>query len=218
MKPTFKSASRHRRKLATSGYTLVEVAFVSFIMVIIVMALLAAQLVGFRIGQLVDSKSGASDSSRLALIKMATDIRSAKLWAIGNLSGGTNFIAITNGVLQGPALQLCQSNNTSAFTVYYFTSTLDNNGATNGVLNQAKVPGWQTTVICSNLIDNLFFTSENYAGVAQSVTLTNVNNYKNVVHVILDFCQFQYPLTQVGTNGLYDFYKLEFRATPHLPE
>ena len=42
--------------------------------------------------------------------------------------------------------------------------------------------------------------------------------YKHVIHTTLQFCQFLYPLTQVGTNGLYDYYKLEFMATPHLPE
>jgi hypothetical protein len=182
------------------------------IMVMVVMALFAAQLVGFRLGQLVDSKSGASDSSRIAIQKLVTDIRTAKMWGIGNLdSTGTNFVAITNGLLQGPVLQLNQTTNGSQFTIYYFNTN-------NGTLMRSAIPGWSPTLICSNLIDNLYFTAEDYAGNPKNISLVNVNNYKNIIHVKLDFCQFQYPLTQVGTNQLYDFYKLEFRITPHLPE
>jgi hypothetical protein len=59
--------------------------------------------------------------------------------------------------------------------------------------------------------------AENYDGTV-ATNQGNGRNYKGVIHVKLQFCQFQYPLTPVGTNGLYDYYKMEFRATPHLPE
>jgi hypothetical protein len=196
-----------------SGYTLIEMMFVSIIIIWVVGALFTAQLVGFRIGQLVDSKSGASDSSRTALQQLVTDIRSAKMWSIGSLSG-TNFTGITSGVLQGSALQLCQTTNGSQFTIYYFIT----NSVNDGVLMKTSVANWNPTVVCSNLLDDLYFTAELYNGQIQTNSINNVNNYKNIIHATLDFCQFQYPLTQVGTNGLYDFYKLDIRATPHLPE
>jgi len=205
-----------------SGYTLVELMFAGGIMVLMVLALFAAQLVGFRLGQLVDSKSGSSDASRKAIQNLVKDVRSAKMWKIGNFdSTGTNFVAITNGLLQGPALQLNQTTNGSVFSLYYFT----NAGNNNGILMCVKTnSNWISTVICSNLIqlpnDSLClnFTAEDYTGNPKTISIVNVNNYKNLIHVKLDFCQFQYPLTQVGTNGLYDYYKLEFRVTPHLPE
>lgn len=196
-----------------SGYTLIEMMFVSIIIVMVVGALFTAQLVGFRIGQLVDSKSGASDASRKALQQLATDIRSAKMWNIGSLSG-TNFTGITSGVMQGPALQLCQTTNGSQFTIYYFIT----NSVNNGVMMKTSVANWNPVAVCSNLLDDLYFTAELYNGQVQTNSVNNVNNYKNIIHVTLDFCQFQYPLTQVGTNGLYDFYKLDIKATPHLPE
>jgi len=116
--------------------------------------------------------------------------------------------------VQGSALQLCQTTNGSQFTVYYFV----NNGANSNVLMQTSVANWNPVTICSNLLDDLYFTAESYNGQIQTNSITNVNSYKNIIHATLDFCQFQYPLTQVGTNGLYDFYKLDIRATPHLPE
>ena len=69
------------------------------------------------------------------------------------------------------------------------------------------------TMMLSNLINTLYFTSENYLGQTQSV-----RTYKGVVHTTLQFSQFQYPLTPVGTNGLFDYYRIECRATPHIPD
>jgi len=42
--------------------------------------------------------------------------------------------------------------------------------------------------------------------------------YKYVIAVALHFRQYQYPLTQVGPGALYDYYKLEFKVTPHCPD
>ena len=185
--------------------------FASFVIMMVVGALLTAQLVGLRLGQLVDSKSGASDASRRALQQLPVDIHSAKSWQIGSLTG-TNFSGITNGTVQGAALQLCQTSAGTQYIIYYFTNV----AANNGVLFRTSTANWNPTVVASNLINTLYFTDENYNGVVQ--TNFNGQSYKGLIHVILQFCQFQYPLTQVGTNGLYDYYKLEFKATPHLPE
>jgi len=204
---------------SSAGYTLVEMLFVAAIIIIVVAALFAAQLVGMRIDQLVQSKCGASDSSRRTLQQLPKDIRTAKMWFIGNLGGanGTNFTAITSGPMQGPALELCQTSAGTQFTIYYFTNYGGNVG---GVLMKSLTSNWNPTVVASNLFEpsgNYYFYAENYAGVTQTNSLA-IGFYKNVIHVTLDFYQFQYPLTQVGTNGLYDYYKMEFRSTPHLPE
>ena len=39
-----------------------------------------------------------------------------------------------------------------------------------------------------------------------------------MIHTSLQFAEFQYPLTKVGTNYFYDYYKMEFRFTPHVPD
>ena len=205
-----------------AGYTLVEMMFVVAIISMIVIALLSSQLIGFRLDQLVQSKCGASDSSRRTLQQLPVDIHSAKMWKIGNCgANGANFIAITNGSpLQGPALELFDTNNSagSPYGIYYFTNYGGNVG---GVLMKTLSSSGTTTVVASNLFEasgNYFFYAEDCTGTPITNSLANVNLYKNVIHVTLNFYQFQYPLTQVGTNGLYDYYKMEFRATPHLPE
>ena len=201
-----------------SGFTMVEMMVATTIMIITVGALLSSHLIGLKQSQLVESKAGASDTSRRAISQMTRDIRSAKMWFIGSISG-TNFTAITNGLQRGTALALCETTNGSQFVFYYYDLTYTNNS--NGRLMTTSSTGWNPVVLASNLIygvpNSLCFTAENYNGTNQSSTWSS-KSYKNVIHTTLQFQQFQYPTTTVGSNCLYDYYQLDYRATPHLPE
>jgi hypothetical protein len=197
--------------------TLIETMFASSFMVVLIMALMAAHLVGLRQNQWVESKSGASDTSRRLLNQLPVDVRSSKMWFIGSIAG-TNFSIITNDS-RGSALALFQTTNGSQAIYYYFD--LSNSNNSDGHLLRTSSTNWNPVVVCSNLVNWLgggyTFNVENY----NSQPATNdgdSTSYKNLIHVTLQFCQFQYPLTAVGTNGLYDYYKIEFRVTPHLPE
>ena len=59
----------------------------------------------------------------------------------------------------------------------------------------------------------MYFQAQNYQGSNQT-TLT----HKGVIDVVMQFCQFQYPLTKVGPGYYYDYYKTELRVTPHAPD
>jgi type II secretory pathway component PulJ len=211
------SNDKVRPPWAASGHTLIEAMFATAILVMVVMALLSAHWIGMKQNQLVESKAGASDSSRRTLSKLPEDIRGSKLWFIGNMSG-TTFNGINDGsAQQGTALQLFTNNNSSSsqYTLYYFDLTDVNNN--NGKLVRTESIPWNPVVIASNLIDTLYFTAENYAG--QTATNEGTSKaYKGVIHTTLKFKQFQYPLTSVGSNCLYDYYQMDFMATPHLPE
>jgi Tfp pilus assembly protein PilW len=202
-----------------AGYTLVEVMIAGTLSVIVVMAIIAAHLIGLRESQWVESKAGADETSRRVLNQLPTDIRAAKMWFIGNMNG-TTFTNTINGTLQqGTALQLFSTTNGSTpFVLYYFdlSDAANNNGRLMRLTN-FSIPA---VVMASNLVNWLSngysFSAENYNGIVS--TNDGSRAYKNVIHTTLQFCMFEYPLTAVGTNGLYDFYKLEFKATPHLPE
>lgn len=199
-----------------TGHTLIEMMFAVSMLVVVVMALMAAHLLGLRQAQLVESKCGASDSTRRVLQQLPTDIRSAKMWNLGSMSG-TNFVANLNGLPQtGTALQLCETTNGSTYTLYYFDLS-DTNNSNGKLWRNATNTVWNPVVLASNLINTLYFAAENYNGVIQTNDGTS-KSYKNVIHTTLQFRQFQYPLTQVGSNCLYDSYQIDFRATPHLPE
>lgn len=200
-----------------AGGTLIEMIFTMSMLVVVVMALMAAHLVGLRESQWVESKSGASDTSRRLLNQLPVDIRSSKMWFVGNMSG-TNFNIITNSS-QGTALKLFQTTNGSVAILYYFDLVNSNNS--DGHLVRVSTTNWNPIVVASNLVNWLgggySFAVEDYNGHAATNDADSMS-YKRIIHTSLQFCQFQYPLTAVGTNGLYDYYKIEFRVTPHLPE
>ncbi len=105
----------------------------------------------------------------------------------------------------GNALQVCLTANTNTYICYYFNTSLQ------------QLIRWQkgtsgSYVIAQYLTNTMAFNAEDYLGNAATT-----RSYKNVIHVIFQFWQYQYPTTRVGPNSYYDFYKLEFRVTPHCP-
>lgn len=204
-----------RRRMA--GATLIETIFAVSLLVTVVMALMAAHLVGLREQQWVESKSGASDTSRRLLNQLPVDIRSSKMWFVGNMSG-TTFNIITNSSA-GTALRLFETTNGSASITYYFD--LGNTANNDGHLMRMSSSNSTPVVVASNLVNWLgngyAFNVEDYNGMPATNDMDS-KSYKCIIHLDLQFCQFEYPLTQVGTNGIYDYYKLEFKVTPHLPE
>jgi len=203
------------RPTGLAAFTLIEMMISSGLLVLIIVALLSAHLIGLRLDQLVESKAGASDSTRRVLNQLPMDIRSAKMSFVGNISGTTVTRVADGSAQQGTALQLFQSTNGSEHILYYFDQSDSANN--NGKLMRTSSTNWNPVVIASNLINTLYFSEENYNGVV-STNMGSSRAYKSIIHTTLQFCQFLYPRTVVGTNGLYDYYKIEFMATPHLPE
>jgi hypothetical protein len=102
---------------------------------------------------------------------------------------------------------------TSQIIVYYYDSS-DSANSDGCLLRYASNSVSVTsTVIASNLIAPLYFTGEDYTGATQYD-----RTFKGVIHTTLQFCQFQYPTTTVGSNCLFSSYHIDCRATPHLPD
>ena len=220
---------RHGQILDTSkagrrqqGMTLVEVMVASALMVIVIGGLMSANIVGLQQDQLVESMAGANDTSRNAVNMMLEDIRLAKGYNVGTYSSGSSFSACTNGTAQqGTAVLLYpivnstnQAVDTTRSILYYFdlSDSANNDGR---LWRTSNIPGDTSSglLIASNLINTLYFTSETFLGATQFNT-----TYKGVVHTTLQFCEYQYPLTKVGSNCLYQYYRMDCRATPHLPD
>ena len=199
------------------GMTLIEVMIASTVMIAVIAGVMSANFLGLRQAKLMESKAGANDAARRYVNLLLYDIRSAKGYDIGSMSG-TNFIAITNGNFQGTALKLfvvASSTNqvidNTRYLLYYFDTSQAASG--NGFLWRQNSTNGVATIVVSNLVNTLYFTSEDYLGNTQTV-----RTFKGVVHATLQFTQFQYPLTAVGTNGLFDSYRMDCRATPHIPD
>jgi hypothetical protein len=181
----------------------------------VVAGFITLQIFGLKQSQLVESKLGASDQSRKMLERMGLEVRAAKFWWIGSVSGSSFTQIADNQPQKGGALRLFLTESTNnTFVTYYFVTnsstaerTLSRNQVgTNGVSLGA-------TTVARQLTNNMTFQVESYYGKLE----TDRDNWKACIRVILEFAQFQYPLTQVGPGYLYDYYKLEFKIAPHCP-
>jgi type II secretory pathway pseudopilin PulG len=213
----FRASPRAR---AAAAFTLVEMMSAVAIMLFVLATLLAANLIGIRESQYLTAKAGASNSSRMAINQMLSDIRMAKGYSIGNITSGsyTSFVPITNGTYQGSSVQLYPilvSTNDSIDYTKYILYTFDSTFASNhdGVLIRYCSTNAYTSIVASNLINTLYFKSESFNGTNQYSS-----TYKSVIHTTLQFCEFTYPLTMVGSNYMFDYYRIDCRATPHLPD
>lgn len=195
------------------GLTISEMMISMAIFSMVVLAMVYAHMFGLMQNQLVESKIGASDESRKGLGNLAHDVRSAKYHTIGNWNAGT-FYGLPNGTNQvGNAIQMNLTTNTAISITYFF----DTNTPGNYKLCRFHTGDASSTVIASHLTNNvangLLFVAEDHQG----NIITDVSN-RRIIHFILGFSEYQYPLTQVANGRLYDRYKIEFRLTPHVPE
>lgn len=204
------SASRSIR--FCHAFTLAELMISMSIFSMVTIGLISIHLFGQRYDQLVLSKLGASDQSRIGLNKMLEDIRTAKTVRVGTKSGST-FTPIPNGTTQeGTALKLSFFNYTTAATnfIYYYYDTAN-------YQLWRQVDSGTPTLLASHLTNatpnSMTFRVEDYRG----VNMTDLT-HKGIVSTILEFAQFQYPLTQVGPGLKYDYYKTELKAASHVPD
>jgi type II secretory pathway pseudopilin PulG len=215
----FSSRVGARRKFprAVRGTTLVEMLLTMGIFGFVVAGILAAFIFGLHQDQLVQSKLGASDESRRSFEKVARDIRSANSQQVGNYDSSLGvFTPCINGTnMVGNAIRIYllaanDGNPGNVNIIYYFNT----NGASGTwTLNRIHTGDTAPTVIASHLQNSGTFTEEAYDGTPRTAVFD-----RNVIHFMLDFCEYQYPLTKVGTNGCYyDRYVMDFRATPHVP-
>lgn len=201
--PVLRVITRRRGR----AFTLIEMMTTLAIFSMVVLGFISLQLFGLRQDQLVESKLGASDQARQFLEKMGWEIRSARMWEIGNVAGN-NFVEIPDGQPQrGTGIRIYSGTSTGSYIQYYF-----NTNARTLLRLQSGVAG--TKVIVQDLTNNMAFQAEDYRGTVQTA---GTGLWRNCIRVILEFAQYQYPLTQIGPNCLYDYYKMEFKVSPHCP-
>jgi hypothetical protein len=214
-----------RRARRTQAFTVTEMMVAVFIFVFMAVGVIYAMIFGMRYDELVCSKLGASDKSRMSFDLLTGDIRAAKWWKVGT-GNDTTFTAIGNATNQiGNAIMLSASGdtNSTAYIVYYF----DNNLAhTNG--------GWlcrRSNGVAQVQIVAQFLTNSGNYGNGTTTTNTSMTfeaqkfdgtpaldwQYKYLIVTTMEFCQYQYPLTLVGPNYYYNYYRIQLKAASHCP-
>ena len=186
--------------------TLIEMLFAFAVFTMLMSGLFALHIFGLKMNQLTLSKLGASDQARDGFGRLLGDVRASSSFQIGTMPTNapyTNFTSITTGSNWiGNALKLSYTSSTNQIIYYFNPADYSLCRYTNGVSGYFKV--------VSGLTNTGQFRAEDYQGNLQSGA-----NAQSVVSVFMEFFEFQYPLTRVGSgsNYLYDYYKLEFKAS-----
>jgi prepilin-type N-terminal cleavage/methylation domain-containing protein len=205
---TLPPASARRRR----AMTLTEMLMTMGIFSLVVLGLVYVQMFIMKYDEMTLSQVGASEMSRMSFNEMANDIRTSWTWSVGT-GNQTSFTPVPNSSpQQGNALLLSATQNTNNYVLYYFATNITptiTNFELCRITNGMAAP----TIIAQNLTNNFHtnqFTAEDYLG-----NMLTTYRYKYVIHVTLEFCQFQYPLTIVGPGYYYDDYKMDFRVASH---
>jgi hypothetical protein len=205
---TLRRASGRRSQAMTLAETLVALGIFS----LVVLGMVYVQMFIMKYDEMTSSQLGASEMSRMSFNDLVSDIRTSWIWAVGT-GNQTNFTPVANSSPQeGNALQISSTQNTNCYVRYYFITNITPT-LTNFMLCRMTNGMSSYTVIAQNLTNNYYtnmFVAEDYLG-----NMLTTLRYKYVIHVILEFCQYQYPLTIVGPGYYYDDYKMEFRVASH---
>jgi len=214
MKPALQSSPRRAR---TAGFTLVEIYIVSAIFLVLVGAMIALQIFGLQVYTLAATKLTATAGGRKALNEIRDAVREAKLVDVGIYSSrSTTFNSIGNGTNQiGNALLIFTNSSAITGTLYFqdqASSSLlrvtmtSGSYSTNGYLYTGTPVGLATNI---PFVTNYFvFDQEDYLG---NIQTNNVNN--RVIHMTLQFSQWEYPVAGVGNGAMYDYYELHTKVT-----
>jgi flagellar basal body-associated protein FliL len=200
----------HARRVR--AMTIVELMVTMGIFTFVMLGLIYSHIFGLRYNQVVGSKLGASDQSRMAFGHLEREIRAAKSYQIGT-GTLTTFTADTNGVNQiGSALKLYLTTSTNSFIQYYLDTASRELRRVETGFSGYDVTAQYLTNTSAYVTNSSIFAAEDFAG-----NVVTTNNYKYLIHVTLQFYQYQYPKTTVGSGSYYDYYKLEFKAAPRAP-
>jgi prepilin-type N-terminal cleavage/methylation domain-containing protein len=171
---TFPGAGMRRRQ---AGFTLPEVMVASAIFTIVVGAIIAANLFGWRMWQATDPKLDSDYLSRALIGQITTDISCAKSLRVGT-GTESGFASVPYGSLQqGNALEIQPGATTNRIIRYFHDPAAQE-------LRRAEITDGlaDTQVVARDILNDTVFRAEESAG----ATLTDARE-KMVIAIDLEF-------------------------------
>jgi len=208
----FKNLQKKSRRSGARGFTLVEmVVTVGVFLSIFVGVWIAVQIFGLRIYTLAATKLVATSGGRQALNQIRDQIREGKMVYVGTCSSsvGSSFQQLSNVVLQGNALIVYPTTNTSYYSVFY----LDINSTAKNLIqftvsNNATI---YSKTLASYITNSDVFDAQDWNN--NIVTNEQVLDNRVLIEVKMQFSQWEYPIATVGGNAnAYDYYQLRTRV------
>ena len=185
------SSHRHCQPQATRGFTLPEMLIATAIFSMVIAGILAVNLFGLRMSQVVQAKANVTAWSRLTMEKLQNEIHACNSAQLGTVSNGLFSGLLDGEVQQGSALLLYPNAGTTNYILYFV------NSADQTLRRATEQPN--STVILANFVTTAEpFSAQDMAG---NILTNNSNN--RVIHVALEFYQPAY-----FTNDS-DYYRFE---------
>lgn len=168
---------RPAARTVAKGFTLTELLIAVTVFLLVVTAVLSANLFGLRIFQIAENKLTATDSVRKTVGKITDEIRNCSSTYVGNISNGV-FVALSTGVPQtGSGLLIYPTTNTANFIIYFFN-------ASDQTFRRTTSPPGATTILARAVTNTLVFSAQDCLG----NVLTNSQNNR-VIQMNLAFFQ-----------------------------
>ena len=208
-------------RVRVAGFTLVEMYVVTAVFALLMIATVATQFFAARVYTLSATKLTATAAGRKAMNDLRDAIKSSTGVQIGIYDPVANqFSLIANGVPQiGNALAIYPNipfnttNNTlTNFGTVYFMNQQSSNLCSIVISNGTELTSTLTQNIIVWITNYYVFNAED----AFTNTLTSYSKNR-VIHVKLQFSQWEYPLAGVGNGAMYDYYQLQTRASMRMP-
>jgi prepilin-type N-terminal cleavage/methylation domain-containing protein len=208
---TYQTIHAFSRGAARQGFTLVEMMITVAIFSVVVLAIISLQLFAMRVYTLGATMLSATTNGRQTMNDIRDHIRGGKIVMVGTYAGtnGGYFIQTPLGSLQqGNALEIQYTNSSDTnYLIYY------QDAATTNIYSFSNSVATSYTNTAINVVANFVtnydcFFAENYQGTVQTNYLNNP-----VIHVELQFYQWQFPIGIIGGSSInsFNYYSLNTR-------
>jgi len=194
-----------------AGFTLVEIYTVMIIYTLLTLAMVATQLFAARVYTFAATKLSATASARKGINDMRDQIRQSTQVDVGIYNPTANtFSLIGDGTNQiGNALQVMPQNPgiKSVGTIYFMNPSAS---------NICSVVISNGTVLPATQVKNIVVYITNYYVFDAEDAFTNIlKSYHNdrVIHIKLQFSQWEYPMASVGNGAMYDYFQIQTRVS-----
>jgi len=199
---------------SAAAFSLAEFFLAMSLTLVVAGGVIYAHVMGQNLHNWSLAKVGASDQSRETLWRLQDEIRGAKNLRVGNYQSGLFSTPSLGTEHKGQALRIFATTNSSDYVQYrlhLFNSIYElrrTEWVDDTLVQQSE------RVVAEHLTNNpSMFALEDYSG-----NILTEPASTTIVAVTLDFQQFQYPLTKVGDDFYYDYYRLQTRIAKRTVE
>jgi type II secretory pathway component PulJ len=206
MKPAFAQSGRKGR---SRGFTLAEALVASTTLVMVIGAVMAANLWGMAMLQRSQVWLSSSDDARDTMGRLHEDVRTASTIYVGTGSLAGFTAAGATNIQAGNAMLLYGSTNTNSWVLYYYDSASNMLYRTNW--NGSSAGDFRLATANPITNDNYIFTMQDYLG----NVLSNATPYP-VIAVYLSFTKLQNPQIEIAPGSPVDFYQINSRIAPRM--